>query len=113
MLRGSRQKARGRLPHLDLGHTNILTAGVATGANSFVSSEWNRINPTSCLVRKAGVAARCAVEMGGRGSWKKPRPFRNEMDRDCNIVLPCKRADFQRVIRDERTRGTFMGGNSK
>src|ERR1017187_2022962 len=49
-LTGSSQKARSRLPHEDLGHTNSMTAGVETGTNSFVSSERNRINPSSRLV---------------------------------------------------------------
>ena len=40
-LTGSSQKARSRLPHADLGHTNMMTAGAKTGANSFVSSERN------------------------------------------------------------------------
>jgi len=59
-LTGSSQKARSRMPHRDLGHTNMMTAGVETGTNSFVSSERNRINPSSRLV-EAGVIARCAA----------------------------------------------------
>ena len=101
-LTGSGQKARSRMPHRDLGHTNRMTAGAETGANSFVSSERNMVNPSSRLT-EAGVIARCADGMPGRGCWKKPRPFCNGTDRSCNIAPPCKRANFQPVMRDERT----------
>ena len=111
-LTGSSQKARSRLPHEDLGHTNNMTAGVETGTNSFVSSERNRINPSSRLV-EAGVIARCAAGMPGRGCWKKRTSFCNETNRGCNIAPPCKRADFQPVMRDEKTGKTFVGGNRK
>ena len=111
-LTGSSQKARSRLPHEDLGHTNMMTAGVETGTNSFVSSERNRINPSSRLV-EAGVIARCAAGMPGRGCWKKRTSFCNETNRGCNIAPPCRRADFQPVMRDERTGKTFVGGNRK
>ena len=111
-LTGSSQKACSRLPHADLGHTNIMTAGAKTGTNSFVSSERNMVNPASRLV-EAGVIARCAVEVADRGCWIKRRPFCNGADRSCNITPPCKWADFQPVIRDERTRRTFTGGNCK
>ena len=83
------------------------------GAKSSMSSQSNIANPTSRLRVEAGVAARNAEEMAGKGCWKKRRPLCNGADRDCNIVLPCKRADFQRVVRDERTRRTFTGGNCK
>lgn len=112
MLTGSSQKARSRLPHEDLGHTNIMTAGVETGTNSFVSSERNRTNPSSRLV-EAGVIARCAIGMPGRGCWKKRTSFCNETNRGCNLASPCKRADFQPVMRDEKTNRTFIGGNCK
>jgi hypothetical protein len=111
-LTGSSQKARSRLLHEDLGHTNSMTAGVETGTNSFVSSERNRINPSSRLV-EAGVIARCAAGMPGRGCWKKRTSFCNETNRGCNIAPPCRRADFQPVMRDERTGKTFVGGNRK
>ena len=111
-LTGSSQKARSRLPHEDLGHTNNMTAGVETGTNSFVSSERNRLNPSSRLV-EAGVIARCAAGMPGRGCWKKRMSFCNETNRGCNIASPCKRADFQPVMRDEKTGRTFVGGNRK
>lgn len=89
-----------------------MTAGVRTGAKSFVSSYRNVINPPFRLP-EAGVIARCAVGMSGRGCWRKRKPFGNGTDRGCNIALPCKRADFQPVMRGERTRKTFTGGNSK
>lgn len=111
-LTGSSQKACSRLPHFDLGHANIMTAGVATGANSVVSSERNMVNPSSRLT-EAGDIARCAAGMPGRGCWKKRMPFCNGTDRSCNITPPCKRADFQPVTRDERTGRTYTGGNRK
>ncbi len=111
-LTGSGQKARSWLPHQDLGHANIMTAGVETGTNSFVSSERNRLNPSFRLI-EAGVIARCAAGMPGRGCWKKRTSFCNETNRGCNIAPPCKRADFQLVIRDEKTGKTFVGGNRK
>ena len=111
-LTGSSQKARSRLPHADLGHTNIMTAGAKTGTNSFVSSERNMVNPSSRLV-EAGVIARCAAGMPGRGCWKKRTSFCNETNRGYNITPPCKRADFQPVMRDEKTGKTFAGGNCK
>jgi hypothetical protein len=89
-----------------------MTAGVATGTNSFVSSERNMVNPASRPIG-AGVLARGAVEMSGRGSWKKQTPFGNRTDRSCNITPLCKQADFQPVVRDEKTRRTFTGGNRK
>ena len=109
---GSSQKARSRMSHRDLRHTNIMTAGAETGANSFVSSERNRINPSSRLV-EAGVIARCAAGMPGRGCWKKRTSFCNETNRGCNIASLCKQADFQPVMRDEKTGKTFVGGNRK
>ena len=89
------------------------TAGVMVGAKSSMSSQSNIANPTSRLRVEAGASARNADGMAGKGCWKKRRPLCNGADRDCNIVPPCKRADFQRVVRDERTRRTFMGGNCK
>ena len=94
-------------------HTDRRTAGVYAGANSFVSSQPNIVNPTFRLRVKAGASVRNADGMAGRGCWKKRRPLCNGADRGCNITPPCKRADFQRVVRDERTRRTFTGGNSK
>jgi hypothetical protein len=71
------------------------------------------INLTFRLRVKAGASARNADGMAGKGNWKKPRPFRNGTDRGCNIVPPCKRADFQSVVPDERAGKIFVGGNSK
>lgn len=89
------------------------TAGVNAGANSFMSSVFNIVNPTPCPGFGAGTSARKADGVAGRGGWRKRRPFCNGADRDCNIIPPCKRADFQLVVNDEKTRRTFIGGNSK
>jgi hypothetical protein len=113
-LTGSGQKARSRLFHCKHGtHGHSRLPAWQAGANSFVSLELNIINPTFRPGFGAGASARNADGMAGRGDWRKQRPLCNGVDRDCNIVLPCKRADFQLVIRDERTRRTFTGGNSK
>ena len=88
-------------------------AGVEAGAKSSMSVQPNIVNPTSRPVGGAGVIARCAVEMAGRGSWSKRRPFCNGTDRSWNRIPPCKRADFQPVVRDETAGRTFMGGNCK
>jgi len=88
-------------------------AGVEAGANSFMSSQPNIINPTFRLPVEAGASVRNADGMAGRGCWKKPMPFDNGTDRSCNITPPCKRADFQRVVRDEIAGRTFAGGNCK
>jgi len=81
------------------------------GTSSFVLVTWNRINPPSRL-RKAGIIARCADGMTGRGCGKKRRPFRNGTDRSCKITPPCKWADFLRVMDDEIARRTFTGGKA-
>jgi hypothetical protein len=88
-------------------------AGVEAGANSFMSSQLNIINPTGRLRVEAGASARNADGMAGRGCWKKRTPFDNGTDRSCNITPPCKRADFQRVVRDETAGRTGAGGNGK
>jgi hypothetical protein len=88
-------------------------AGVEAGADSFVSSQPNIANPTSRLPAKAGASARNADGMAGRGSWKKQKPVCNGADRSWNITPPCKRADFQPVVRDETAGRTFAGGNCK
>ena len=88
-------------------------AGVEAGANSSMSSQPNIINPTGRLRVEAGASARNADGMAGRGCWNKQKPPCNGADRDCNIVPPCKRADVQRVVRDERAGRTGAGGNSK
>jgi len=78
-----------------------------------MSSQPNIANLTFRLPLEAGASARNADGMAGRGCWKKQKPPCNGVDKDCNIVPPCKRADFQRVVRDERAGGTCIGGNSK
>ena len=88
-------------------------AGVEAGAASFMSSQPNVVNPTSCLPVKAGATARSAEGMAGRGCWRKRMPLCNGTDRSWNITPPCKRADFQRVVRDEIAGRTFAGGNRK
>jgi len=114
MLIGSGQKARSRLFRCTFGtHGHSRLPVWTAGANSFVSLELNIINPTFRLRVKAGASARNADGMAGMGCWRKRRPFCNGADRDCNIVPPCKRADFQRVVRDEKTRRTCAGGNGK
>jgi hypothetical protein len=94
-------------------HGQKQAAGVEAGAKSFVSWQPNIVNPTSRLRVKAGVSARNAHGMAGRGCRRKRRPFCNGTDRSCNITPPRKRADFQRVVRDETADRTFTGGNRK
>jgi hypothetical protein len=84
-----------------------------TGTNSFVSLPPNLVNPSSRPAFGAGASARNADGRPGQGNWKKQRPLGNGADRGCNITPPRRRADFQSVARDERTRGTFTGGNRK
>jgi hypothetical protein len=81
------------------------------GANSFVSLKPNIVNPTLRLFLEAGASARNADGVAGRGDWRKLRPFGNRADR--GIASLRKQADFQLVVRDERTNRTFAGGNSK
>ena len=114
MLTGSGQKARSRLFQCTYGtHGHSRLPVWYAGADSFVSLELNIVNPTFRPGSGAGASARNADGVAGRGDWKKRKPFCNGADRDCNIIPPCKRADFQLVVRDERTRRTFRGGNSK
>jgi len=112
-LTGLSQKAKQSVASLGAGGTRTSkTAGEETGTNAFVLLERNTVNPTTRLV-EAGVAAKRADELAGRGCWKKPRSSGNRANRGCNITLPRKRADFQRVVRDETTGRTFAGGNRK
>ena len=111
-LTGSNQKVRSRLPHADLRHTNVMTAGAKTGAKSFVSSEQNMVNPSFRLM-EAGSSQDGLLGCRVADAGKRKRHFCNGMDRSCNITPPCKRADFQQVMRDERTGKTFRGGNRK
>ena len=80
-----------------------------------MSSHSNMVNPTSRLSceAEAGVSARNAEGMAGRGNWRKRMPPCNRVDRSRNITPPCKRADFQLVVHDERTDRTHIGGNRK
>ena len=71
-----------------------------------------KLNPPFRLW-EASEAARLAHGMSGRGCWRKRRPFCNGTDRGCNITSPRKRADFQRVVRHEKTGRTDEGGNRK
>ena len=68
---------------------------------------------TSLLPGEAGASPRSVHGVAGNGNWKKRRPPWSGAERSCNITPPCKRADFQSVVRDERTGGTFTGGKSK
>jgi hypothetical protein len=78
-----------------------------------MSKQPNIANLTFRLPVEAGVAARNAAGMAGRGCWKKQMLFCKGTDRGRNIASPCKRADFQRVVRDETANRTFAGGNGK
>jgi hypothetical protein len=92
--------------------TDNVAAGVEAGANSSRSSLSNIVNPTFRLPSKAGGSARNAEGTAGRGCWRKPRPLCNGADRS-HHAPPRKRADFQRVVRDEKAGRTFAGGNRK
>jgi hypothetical protein len=112
-LTGSHQKVKqSDAPSVYLGHVDQQTAGVMAGAKSFGSSEQNTVNQSSRL-NEAGSTVRSADGVAGRGCWKKQIPPRNQVDRSCNMTPPRKRADFQRVVHDERAGRTFAGGNRK
>jgi hypothetical protein len=115
MLIGSSQNRQcSRLSHRTRGtHGHSRLPVWKAGANSFVSFKPNIVNPTSRLGTEAGASARIADGVTGRGGWRKRRPLCNGADRGCNIIPPCKRADFQLVVRDERTIRTFTGGKCK
>jgi hypothetical protein len=113
MLTGSSQTVtQSVVPPACLGHTDKQTAGVKAGTNSFMLLGRNTVNLTFRLL-EAGVAARPAVGMAGRGSWNKQRPSGNRADRSCNITPLRKQADFQQVVRHETAGRTFIGGNRK
>ena len=92
-------------------HADTTAAGGEAGTNSFVSLDSNMVSLTSRLL-KAGCSARSAVEVAGIGCWRKRTPLCNGVDRS-QRALPRKRADFQRVMGNERTGKTVKGGNSK
>ncbi len=93
-------------------HADITAAGGEAGAKSSVSLSANMANLTSRLcLRQAGRSARRAGGMAGRGCWRKRRPLGNRADK--SVALPRKRADFQRVIGNEKTGKTIQGGNRK
>ena len=91
-------------------HADTTAAGGEARTNSSVSLDSNMVSLTSRLW-KAGRSARRAVGVAGIGCWRKRRPLGNRADR--STALPRKRAEFQRVIGNERTGKTFKGGNSK
>ena len=112
-LTGSSQKARSRLHPPETWSTRTLRLPVYEArTKSFVSFKQNRINPTSRRI-PAGVTARCAVEVAGKGGWRKRTPLCNGADRSCNITPLRKQADFQLVVDDEKTSRTFAGGDGK
>ena len=74
---GSNQKVRSRLSPLHTWDTRTnRTAGVEAGTNSSMLLERNTVNLIFRL-SEAGLVARPAVGMAGRGNWKKQRPFCN------------------------------------
>jgi hypothetical protein len=112
-LTGSGQKAtQPVVPPETEGTRTLMAAGVIAGTKSSVLLERNMENPSSRL-EEAGDAARRAVGVTGRGSWKKPTPFCNGTDRSCNITPLRKQAHFQPVVGDETACRTFTGGNGK
>lgn len=112
-LKGSSQKAMQSEASCCWGNPRThQTAGVEAETKSLVLRMWNMVNLTSRLW-EAGALVRAAVGTAGRGNWNKQRPPCNGADRDGDIILPRKRADFQWVIGDERTGRAFTGGNSK
>ena len=88
------------------------TAGVKAGTNSLMLLERNTVSLTFRPLG-AGVVARLAAGVAGRGSWNKRTPSGNRADRNCNITPLRKQADFQQVVRHETAGRTFAGGNRK
>jgi hypothetical protein len=88
------------------------TVGVKAGTNSLMLLERNTVNLTF-RPSGAGVVARPADGMAGRGSWNKRTLSGNRADRSCNITPLRKQADFQQVVRHETASRTFIGGNRK
>jgi hypothetical protein len=92
------QRSRGYLGVCE--PTDKEAAGVMAGAKPSVSSSRNTVNPLLSSWRGRRTA-RSADRAAGKGSWKKPKPPCNRVDRD-RPGPPRKRADFQRVINDEK-----------
>lgn len=112
-LTGSNQN--GKQPGVPSGWWNTRTERLPVykaGAKSSVSLQSNTVNPAFRL-SEAGVTARCADEIPGRGGWKKQKPLCNGANKRCDIPQPRKRADFQLVVGYEKAGGTFAGGNGK
>jgi hypothetical protein len=78
------------------------------GTSSFVLEKWNMISPPSRHFPVAGVTARCADGVWGKGYRKKRMPSCNGADRSCDITPPCKWADFRLVMGDEIACRTFL-----
>jgi hypothetical protein len=79
------------------------------GTSSSALLTRNRINPIF-RPRRAGASARNADGIAGMGCWKKRKPPCNRVDRSHSS--PRKRADFQRVVDDERAGRTYAGGKA-
>jgi len=76
--------------------------GVVAGAKPSVSSSQNMVSPTPSSSRGKRTV-RGADRAVDKGCWNKPRPHYNGADRQLGWPSsPRKRADFQRVITDER-----------
>jgi hypothetical protein len=75
-----------------------------------MSLQSNTVNPTFRLM-EAGALQGALLEWRAEERWRKRRPLCNGADR--GEALPRKRADFQQVVRYERTGRTFIGGNRK
>jgi len=113
MLTGSSQKVtQSVVPSAYLEHTDKQTAGVKAATNSRRLLERNTVSLTFRL-SEAGVVARPADGMAGRGSWNKRMPSGNRADRSCNITPLRKQAEFQQVVHHETAGRTFTGGNRK
>ena len=91
MLTGSDQKVRSRLPHIDWGHTNFMTAGAETGDNSFMSSERNTVNPSFRLT-EAGSSQDGLLECLATDTGE--RKGRSIMER-IGVVTSLRRANGQ------------------
>ncbi len=112
MLTGSDQNGAQSVASPDTGSTWTFTiAGVKDGGLLIRVTETEQDKPVIPPSR-AGVAARLAVGMAGRGDWKKQRPLCNGADRSPGDSTR-KRADFQLVDDDERAGRTFAGRNRK